>query len=332
MTQTLRWGLLSTARINNALIPAIRLSQRSTLAAVASRSIDKARQYAAEHSISHAFGSYEEMLASDAVDAVYISLPNDLHAHWTIRALQAGKHVLCEKPFAVTQDEVTEMRAAARQSGCVLTEAFMYLHHPQTRLVLDAIRAGKIGQIRAVQGAFHFTLANLADPRAIPEQGGGSIWDIGVYPISYAQQIMGAAPVEVSGWQRIGETGVDMTFAGQMRYAGGSVAQFTCSFESPFHIRVEVFGSEGRMVITRPFTGMENGTVEFISSSDKVEVLAVPEKHLYLGEVEDMESAVFDQKPQLLPLSATESHVRTVLALLQSARENRPVTCGWSLD
>jgi D-xylose 1-dehydrogenase (NADP+, D-xylono-1,5-lactone-forming) len=331
MTQILRWGLLSTARINTKVIPAIRLSERSRLTAVASRSLDRARQYAAEQDIPQAFGSYADMLNSDAVDAVYISLPNDQHAEWAIRALQAGKHVLCEKPFALTSIEVDQMAAAARSSACVLTEAFMYLHHPQTRLVLEMVRSGRIGRVRAVHGAFHFTLANLQDPRAIPSQGGGSIWDIGVYPISYTQQIMGAAPVEVSGWQHTGSTGVDLTFAAQMRYANGALAQFTSSFESPFHMRVEIFGSDGNIVITRPFSGMGLGSVDIVSSSGVSERLVVPEKHLYLGEIEDMEAAVIDHKPQLLTHAETFSHINTVVALLQSARENRPVACDWSV-
>jgi D-xylose 1-dehydrogenase (NADP+, D-xylono-1,5-lactone-forming) len=330
MTKILNWGLLSTARINAKLIPAIRLSGRSHLSAVASRDLNRARQYAAEFGIPHPFGSYSEMLASDVVDAIYISLPNDQHAEWTIRALEAGKHVLCEKPFALTSAEVEKMSSASRTSGKILTEAFMYLHHPQTRLILDAVRSGKIGQIRAIHGSFHFSLANLSDPRAILSQGGGSIWDIGVYPISFIQQIMISIPEEVSGWQHVGTTGVDMTFTGQMRYTSGVLAQFTSSFESPFHTHMDIFGSEGRIVITRPFSAIENGSVIIVSSSDVTEQLQIPAKHLYLGEIEDMERAALDGNAPLLSLSETASHVRTVLALLQSARENRPVACEWS--
>jgi D-xylose 1-dehydrogenase (NADP+, D-xylono-1,5-lactone-forming) len=327
----LRWGLLSTARINTKLIPAIQLSDRSQLAAVASRDLERARRYAAERDIPHAFGSYDEMLASDKIDAVYISLPNDQHATWTIRALQAGKHVLCEKPFALTVSEVEQMIAAARSSGRVLAEAFMYLHHPQTRIILDAIQAGKIGTVRALQGCFHFSLKSLQDPRAIPAQGGGSIWDIGVYPISFIQRVLGVAPSEVTGWQHTGSTGVDMTFAGQMRFSTGVLAQFTSSFESPFHVNMDIYGSEGKIEVTRPFSDVDNGIVRITDSSGIVEELAIPRKHLYLGEIEDMERVVFDGQPQLVPLAQTASHVRTVLALLRSARENRPVTCDWSL-
>jgi xylose dehydrogenase (NAD/NADP) len=332
MTKILNWGLLSTARINAKLIPEIRMSGRSRLSAVASRDLNRARQYAVEFGIPYSFGSYTEMLASDVVDAVYISLPNDQHAEWTIRALEAGKHVLCEKPFALTAAEVEKMSSASRSSGKVLTEAFMYLHHPQTRLILDIVRSGKIGQIRAIHGSFHFSLANMSDPRAIPSQGGGSIWDIGVYPISYIQQIMGSIPEEVSGWQHIGTTSVDMTFAGQMRYANGVLAQFTSSFESPFHANLDIFGSEGRIIITRPFSSIENGSVSIISSNDVTEQIHIPAKHLYLGEIEDMERAALDGNTPLLSLPETASHVRTVLALLQSARENRPIACDWSLD
>ena len=184
---TVRWGLVSTANINRRVIPAIRQSARGQLTAVASRDIDKSTAYAAEWQIPSAFGSYEAMLASDEVDAVYISLPNHLHAEWTIKALEAGKHVLCEKPFAVTLEDVDRMIAASRQTGLVLAEAFMYRHHPQTKIVGDWVREGRLGDIARVSAVFNFSGMQPDNVRLNPGWGGGSLWDVGVYPISLAQ-------------------------------------------------------------------------------------------------------------------------------------------------
>ena len=151
-----RWGLVSTANINRRVIPAIRESQRSELIAVASRDLQQARSYAQKWEIPQAFGSYQAMLNSDQVDAVYISLPNHLHAEWSIKAMQAGKHVLCEKPFAITLEEVDRMIAASQATGCKLAEAFMYLHHPQMQMVHDWVQSGRLGDILLVRGVFNF--------------------------------------------------------------------------------------------------------------------------------------------------------------------------------
>lgn len=180
----IRWGLLSTANINRRLIPAIRMSARGELAAVASRSQASADAYAAEWEIPQAFGSYQAMLDSDAVDAVYIGLPNHLHAEWSIKAMQAGKHVLCEKPFVLTMDEMDEMMAVSQQTGMALAEAFMYRHHPQTKIVGEWVKEGRLGDIVLVRGHFSFMLENPENVRLVPEWGGGSLWDVGIYPMS----------------------------------------------------------------------------------------------------------------------------------------------------
>jgi D-xylose 1-dehydrogenase (NADP+, D-xylono-1,5-lactone-forming) len=321
----LRWGLLSTARITRRLIPSIRLSNRSQLTAVASRDLERAKSYAAEWEIPEIFGSYEAMLASDKVDAVYVSLPNNMHAEWTVKALQAGKHVLCEKPFATTMNDVERMISAAESSGKVLAEAFMYRHHPQSILVQDLVRTGKIGDLLGVKIAFHFRLDNPQNIRLRPELDGGSIWDVGVYPISYAQMILSGPPDWVSGHQQIGPTGVDVTFFAQMHYASGQVAQFTCSFNSPFHAEAELMGSLGRLTVSRPFSGIEESQITFYKEDESNQTIPVPQKDLYLGEVEDMESAALDGAKTRVTLKQTRDHIRTALALYQSARENRIV-------
>ena len=188
----LRWGLLSTARINRALIPPLRASPRNELAAVASRGRERAEAYAREWSIPRAFGSYEDMLADPGIDVIYNPLPNRLHAEWTIKAAQAGKHVLCEKPLAMTVEEVDAMAAAAQQAGVVVAEAFMYRHHPQTLKVKEMVERGEIGDLRLVRGSFTFNLTHPGDVRLDPALGGGSLRDVGCYPISYARYVIGA--------------------------------------------------------------------------------------------------------------------------------------------
>ncbi len=326
MNAPIRWGLLSTARINRRLIPAIRSSRRSRLAAVASRSKDSADAYAKEWGIPLAFGSYEEMLSSDAIDAVYISLPNHLHAEWSIRALQAGKHVLCEKPFALNTQEVDRMLQAGLASGCVLMEAFMYRCHPQTRTVLQWVGSGRLGEVRDVFGVFTFKQSGGEDYRLNPAQGGGSLWDVGVYPISFAQAVYGSAPKKVFGKADLSPSGVDLTFRGLMEYPGGRTAQFLASFALPFHTRMSLFGTQGQIEIERPFIGMENtGYFSFTNAAGETQKVSYPQKELYLCEVEEMESAILEGKPTEVTLPQTRDHIRTVEALLASARAGQPV-------
>ncbi|MCL4868744.1 MAG: Gfo/Idh/MocA family oxidoreductase [Anaerolineae bacterium] len=321
-----RWGLLSTANINRRLIPAIRASRRGQLVAVASRSLSSAQQYAAHWEIPHAFASYEAMLASDEVDAVYISLPNHLHAEWSIKALEAGKHVLCEKPFALSLAEVDSMIAAAHQTGRILTEAFMYRHHPQTKILGEWIRSGRLGEISLVRSLFNFNMGSRENIRLVPEWGGGCLWDVGVYPLSLAQYVMGAPPVSVMGAQWLGPDGVDETFAGQMVYTGQRLAQISSAFRTPFLTHAEIIGTEGRLLLNRPFVVLdETRELLFFPNEGQPEHIPVPDQELYRGEVADMHAAILDGEPPYLTLTETRNHVKTVLALYAAANEQRIV-------
>ena len=318
----IRWGLLSTANINRALIPAIRNSSRGKLAAVASRDIKKAQKYARKWDIPIAFGDYQEMLDSGEVDVVYNSLPNHLHAEWSIRAMQAGVHVLCEKPFAASIDETDQMIAASKQYNRVLAEAFMYRHHPQTKIVGEWIKSGKLGEIILVRSIFNFNLKSKEDIRLIPEYGGGALWDIGVYPLSFAQYVYGEKPNMVLGMQTLGKSGVDESFSGQMRYSGNRIAQISCSFRSPYYTHAEVIGTKGRLDLNSPFK-IESGFAKLVFHSkdgDKIKI-SVPQKELYSGEVEDMHDAILDGTQPYLSLEETRNHIETALAMYQSARD-----------
>jgi xylose dehydrogenase (NAD/NADP) len=323
---TIRWGLLSTANINRRLIPAIRASRRGKLVAVASRDLARASSYAAEWEIPQAFDNYQSMLDSGQVDVVYNSLPNHLHAEWSIKALQAGIHVLCEKPFAISLDKVDQMIETSQQTNCVLAEAFMYRHHPQTKIAGRWVKDGRLGEITLVRGTFNFAMGSRDNVRLVPEYGGGCLWDVGVYPLSFAQYIYGGPPVSVFGNQWIGDTGVDETFTGQMIYSRDRLAQIASSFRTPFYTYTEVIGTEGRLFLNRPFVAQEDGArLLFFPKNGEVQEIPVPEKELYLGEVEDMHAAILDGAPPYLSLQETRDHVRTVLALYESANKDQPI-------
>ena len=326
---TLRWGLLSTAKINQALIPAIRESKRSELTAVASRTDESARKYAEKWKISMHFASYQEMLESGEVDVIYIGLPNHLHAEWTIKALDAGVNVLCEKPFAISLDEVDAVIKAQERSGAVVTEAFMYRHHPQTSIVKDWIKQGKIGEITLIRGAFDFRMGDEGrtpgsyNVRMVPEFGGGCLWDVGIYPLSYTQFLMDGPPDWVFGSQQLGPTGIDEVFAGQMGFkteSGEVLAQISSSFNTPLHTFMEIIGTNGRLHVAKPFANIDrNPDVIFTDHKGRSRKVRIPHKSLYLGEVEDMEKAVLDEKSPLIKLEETRNHVKTALAFYQSA-------------
>ena len=325
MSKTLNWGLLSTARINRALITPLRASKRNHLLAVASRSQESADAYALEKKIPRAHGSYEALLADPEIDVIYNSLPNHLHAEWTIKAVEAGKHVLCEKPLALNVDEVDAVKTAAQKHGRVVAEAFMYRHHPQTLKVQEIVQSGSLGTVKLIRGSFSYVLSRPEDIRLLdPAMGGGSIWDIGCYPISYARTVLGENPLEVFGWQATGETGIDETFIGQMKFANEVHAQFDCSFVIPFHSFMEIVGSEATLNIPKPFKPEVNEEI-FITRDDKTETIKVKGQELYIGEVEDMADAILLGKAPRISLDDSHANVAAIFALLESARIDRPV-------
>lgn len=327
--KTLNWGLLSTARINRALIPPLQISKRNHLLAVASRSQETANAYAKEKKISRAYGSYEALLADPEIDVIYNPLPNHLHAEWTIKAVEAGKHVLCEKPLALNVVDVDAIKAAAQKHERVVAEAFMYRHHPQTLKVQELVKSGSIGALKLIRGSFSFVLSREEDIRLLdPAMGGGSIWDIGCYPISYARTVVGENPVEVFGWQVTGKTGIDETFVGQMRFGGEVHAQFDSSFVIPFQSFMEIVGSEGTLSIPKPFKPEVNERI-FITRDDKTESIKVKGQELYLGEVEDMADAILLGHDSRISLDDSRANVGVIAALLESARVGKPISVAY---
>lgn len=320
----LRWGLLSTARINRAVIPPIRASAHGELAAVASRDLAKAEAYAKEWNIPKAYGSYEALLAADDIDVVYLSLPNGLHAEWAIKCVEAGKHTLVEKPFALTVAEADRMTEAAKRTGKVMAEAFMYRHHPQTLKVKELVESGAIGEVWLVRASFTFNLTRTADVRLDPALGGGSLWDVGCYPISLAQYIFDGPPVEVVGWQKLDATGVDGSFVGQLRFWGNKFAQFDCGFRAPFRAQAEIVGRNGAITLTQPFKPDVTSKL-ILRRNDTDETIRVSEAPLYEGEVEDLHDAILSGASPRVLLADSRGHVATLVALHESAHTGKPV-------
>jgi xylose dehydrogenase (NAD/NADP) len=326
--KVLNWGLLSTARINRALIPPLRASKRNQLLAVASRTQDSADKYARKWEIPRAYGSYESLLADPEIDVIYNPLPNHLHAEWTIKALEAGKHVLCEKPLALNVDEVDAIQSAAREHGHVVAEAFMYRHHPQTLKVQELVKNGSLGTLQLIRGSFSYVLSHEADVRLDPAMGGGSIWDVGCYPISYARNVLGADPREVFGWQVTGPTGIDETFVGQMRFDNDVLAQFDCSFVVPLRWFMEIVGSEGVLNIPSPFKPQTDEKI-YLTRGDKSETIKVKGQELYIGEVEDMADAILLGHEPRISLEDSRANVTVISALVESARTGNPISINY---
>ena len=323
--KVLNWGFICTADINKALIQPLKDSKRNRLAAVASRTQAAAEAYAREWKIPRAFGSYEALLASPEVDVVYNALPNHLHAEWTIKALRAGKHVLCEKPFALTTTEVEAMGAAAQETRRVLAEAFMYRHHPQTLKVKEILEDGLLGSIKTLRGSFTIQFKRENNYRWNPEMGGGALWDVGCYPLSYMRAMLGAEPLEVFGWQVKGSSGIDEIFTAQLRFPGEILAQFDCSFIIPFHAFMELVGDEGTLIVPTPFAPKTKESL-FLTREGRTEKISIKAPGLYEGEVEDMADAILEGKPPRISLADSRANVRAILALFESARLGQPVT------
>jgi D-xylose 1-dehydrogenase (NADP+, D-xylono-1,5-lactone-forming) len=308
-----RLGLLSTARINERIVAAARASDEVEIVAVASRSRLRAARHARRHGIPRAHGSYEALLGDDAVDAVYVSLPNALHAEWTLRALEAGKHVLCEKPFAARAADVERCFDAAEARGLVLTEAFMWRHHPQADRLADLVRAGTIGELRTVTAVFSFALDRAGDPRWAPELGGGALMDVGCYCVSGARLLAGE-PERALGEAVRAASGVDVRFDGRLEFAGGVTAAFSCALDRPFEARLTALGAAGEATLTDPWLAVEPALE--LRRDGRAERIAVERADPFVLEVEDFAHAIRDGRAPRLGRDDAVGQARVLEALL----------------
>jgi predicted dehydrogenase len=265
--QPVRWGIVSTAGINQRVLPEVRESPQVELLAVASRSQESADRYAAQEGIPRAHGSYEALLADEDVEAVYIPLPNSMHVEWTLKALEAGKHVLCEKPMSRRAAEVERAFDAAARVGRILSEGFMYRHHPQSRQAKELVEAGEIGELRVLRASFGFTLGRAGDVRLSADLDGGSLMDVGCYCVSGTRLFAGEPEIAI-GRQVVGPSGVDVRFTGTLVFPGDLLAHFDCGFDVPGNSLLEAVGEAGKPVLLK--RGLSNTVEEWLLSAEYV--------------------------------------------------------------
>ena len=319
MIAPVRFGIVSTAAINQHILAAAAASPAVEISAVASRSQTTADAYAAQHGIGKAYGTYDDLLADPSIEAVYISLPNSLHVDWSIRALRAGKHVLCEKPFDSRVSEVLRAYDAAEAADRLLAEAFMYRHHPQTELFAKLVR-DEIGSLRTIRIGLGGMRSDGDDIRLKPELDGGVLTDIGCYCVSMARLLAGE-PAIVIGSSVLGPTGIDVRFAGLLRFPGQVTALFDCGFDQAPSAFVEVVGSEGTLRAVDPFL-LSDSTIELAKVGEEPRPVDVPIADSYRLELEDLAAAIRGQARTLLGREDALGQARVLEALSRSARES----------
>jgi D-xylose 1-dehydrogenase (NADP+, D-xylono-1,5-lactone-forming) len=322
---SIRLGVLSTARINQLTLTGARASEQVEVVAVASRDLARAQQYAAEHEIDRAYGSYAELLADGELDAVYIPLPNGLHAEWSERALEAGKHVLCEKPLARTRAEAERAFDTAERAGRILAEAFMYRHHPQTIQIKSLLEAGAIGPLRLIRASQSFPIDGADDVRLFRELEGGALMDVGCYCVHFARFIAGE-PERVSGEQRLNADGVDLLFSGTMRFAGDVVAQFDSGIDVPQRDFLELVGGDGTMEVLDPWMSGEGPEPLILIHRDgDTERVATDPVDAFQLELEDFAAAISGDRAPLLGRDDATAQAAAIEALYASADSGRSV-------
>jgi predicted dehydrogenase len=331
MTAPLRIGILGAANIARSFIQGVSASKRVTVAAIASRDDAKAHAFARDFAIARHFGSYEALLADRDTDAVYIPLPNSLHAQWSIAAARAGKHVLCEKPLSATAAEARAMFDAAQRHGVYLVEGFPYRAQPQTLRLRELLEAGVIGEVRLLQAAFGFTLGAGENIRLNPQLAGGALMDVGAYPVSLARMVARSRPTRVHAvahWS----SGVDRTLAATLQFAGGLFAQINCSFSTCLHRQALLAGSNGVIQTTylNHTSSASEAALQMRIGTGRDAVHSIVETAAvngFLAEAESFERLVRQGPAQWSGTSPQESIdiMLTLEAILESARSGSAV-------
>ncbi len=327
-----RLGILGAARIARNFCDAVRGSAKIRVDAVASRDAARAQAFAQALQVPRVHPSYDALLADPAIDAIYNPLPNNLHAAWSIRAAEAGKHVLCEKPLAANAVEARAIFAAAKAHGVVIVEAYPYRAQPQTLKLREILAAGAIGRPRLVQASFGFPLADAANIRMKPELAGGALMDAGSYPVSFVRMVTGARPLRVQALSRWTESGVDATTLGLLEFADGTMAQVSASFAAARHRHAFVAGDAGSLATHYfndtgpqfpPLVELRRGT----GWDAKLELIETAATSGFLAEAESFHD-LLRQGPQAWTGATPEESVDIALtldALAESARRGLPV-------
>ena len=318
------WGVLSTARIGARLVEGASKTDAAEIVAVASRDAATARAFADAHGIPRAHGSYEALLADPGVEAVYVPLPNSMHVDWTVRALQARKHVLCEKPMDRRIAQVGRAFDAAEEQGLVLSEAFMWRHNPQTLRLRELLDERAIGTVRLIRACFAFVLDRDPDVRLDPALDGGALMDVGCYCVSGARLAAGGDPVSVSAQVVTGASGVDMRLSGLLRFEADVLGVIDCGLDDHSRGELEVVGSEGRILLADPWHAIRPQIV--VERGFERELVEVDAADSYTCELEDAAAAIAGDRPALLGRADALGQARTIEALYRAAEEGREVT------
>lgn len=321
MTDRVRWGILSTANIAvKKVIPAMQRSPWCEIAAIASRDLTKAREAANELQIPNAYGSYEELLADDSIEVVYNPLPNHLHVPWTLKAAEAGKHVLCEKPIALNAEEARSLIAARDRYGVRIQEAFMVRTHPQWLETRRLIKTGRIGTLRSITGFFSYFNPDPANIRNKLELGGGALMDIGCYPITISRWIYDAEPRRVLGLiERDPEFGTDNLTTAVLDFPNGH-STFTCSTRLAPYQRMIFHGSDGRIEVLIPFNAPNDRPTQIIVDDETIEI-PVCDQYEIQGTL--FAQALRENKEQPIPLEDAINNMAAIDAVFRSAANGR---------
>jgi predicted dehydrogenase len=320
--EPVRFGIVSTADINNKLLAGAGESPDVDVVAVGSRELARAEDFAQRHAIPRAYGSYDELLADPDVEAVYIPLPNTMHCEWSIRAVEAGKHVLCEKPMSRHSIDVERAFEAAERSGRLLSEAFMYRHHPQTARLVELVRGGAIGELRLVRSVFSYGLFDEQDIRLRTDVEGGALMDVGCYCVS-GSRLLAGEPESVFGRAYIGPTGTDWVFTGSLRFADGVLGLFDCGTTLSNRDELEAVGTEGSLFLDDPWHCLE--PVIELRRNDGVERIETERGNPYRLELENLGAAIRGQTAPLLGRVDAVAQARVIEALFGSAASGQDV-------
>lgn len=322
MADQVRWGILSTANIGKKrVIPAIQQSNNGIVSAVASRDFQKAKAFAEECGIPQVYGSYEELLADPNIDAIYIPVPNSMHAEWAIKCAEAGKATLCEKPLASDGDEAQTMVDAFKARGILFAEAFMYRFHPQNQRAWQMIQEGAIGELQIINASFSFKIAKRGDIRLNQELAGGALMDVGCYCINTARFFTGEDPIKGHALAKFGESGVDEEIVGVLEFPSGVRAHLDASFNSIKVHTYELRGSDGRIVMPESFTPEPNqATVIHYWHGNDYEKIEIAPDNQYRIMVEDFADAYINKRPPRFDPQDGVSNMRAIDLLLKSAR------------
>ncbi len=322
MAHAVKWGIISTADINRLVIPGAHASPKVDLVAVASRDQARADEYARTWEIERAYGTYEQLLADPEIEAVYISLPNTLHCDWSVKALEAGKHVLCEKPLSRHVDEVMAAFDAADRTGFLLSEAFMYRHNPQTKRAKELADSGAIGELRLVRSTFSYSLYDADNIRLRTDVEGGALMDVGCYTVS-GSRLFAGEPERAYGEAWFGPSGTDWVFGATLRFPGDVVAQFDCGTALPERDELEAVGSEGSLFLDDPWH-CRTPVIE-LRRDGKVERIELEPTDSYRLELENVSDVICGEAELLLGRDDAVGQARALEALHASATSGAPV-------